>query len=180
MQDPLTAEEHNNLGVAYEKEGKYELALREYKMALDRDNTLIVPLVNIGNVYFKQGKYSDAEAYYLKAIKKDEDNIEAANNLASLYIELGKNYKEGLNYLTRAITSLEEAPAYAFDTLGVLYFRLGDNEKAKETLLKACSRAGDDKVLLQEIEAHLRELGVQDCPAEPVEEAGLLRLRIIG
>ncbi|HSE83812.1 MAG TPA: tetratricopeptide repeat protein, partial [Thermodesulfobacteriota bacterium] len=152
MQDPLTAEEHNNLGVAYEKEGKYELALREYKRALDKDSSLVVPLVNIGNVYLKQGNYSDAESYYLKAIKKDEKNIEAANNLASLYIELGENYEKGLIYLTRAVPSVEDAPAYALDTLGVLYLKLGDREKAREMLLRACRKAGDDKVLLQEIE----------------------------
>jgi len=32
-EDPLTAEEHNNLGVAYEKEEKYKLAVNEYKKA---------------------------------------------------------------------------------------------------------------------------------------------------
>jgi tetratricopeptide (TPR) repeat protein len=166
MQDPLTAEEHNNLGVAYEKEGKYELALREYKRALDKDSSLVVPLVNIGNVYLKQEDYSNAESYYLKAIKKDEKNIEAANNLVSLYIKLGKNYEKGLSYLTKAIPSVEDAPAYALDTLGVLYLNLGNREKAREILLKACRRAGDDKVLLQEIETHLRELGGHGCPVE--------------
>ena len=35
--DPLTAEEHNNLGVIYEREGKYDLAIREYKSAASAD-----------------------------------------------------------------------------------------------------------------------------------------------
>jgi tetratricopeptide (TPR) repeat protein len=163
MQDPLTAEEHNNLGVAYEKEGKYELALREYKRAIDKDSSLIVPLVNIGNVYFKLGKYEKAEKHYLKALKKDEKNIEAANNLASLYIALNKNYEKGLGHLTKAIASPEDTSAYALDTLGVLYLRLGDKARAKEMLMKACNKAGYDKTLLEEIEAHLRELGEGSC-----------------
>ncbi len=162
-QDPLTAEEHNNLGVAYEKEEKYELALREYKKALNKDSSLIIPLVNMGNVYFKQGKYEEAEKYYLKALKKDGKNIEAANNLASLYITLGRDYKKGLEYLNKATFSLENPPAYALDTLGVLYFKLGDKERAKEMLVKGCERVGDDKALLEEIEAHLKELGEQGC-----------------
>ncbi len=43
--DPLTAEEHNNLGVIYEREGKYDLAIREYKSAASADGDLVVPLV---------------------------------------------------------------------------------------------------------------------------------------
>ncbi len=172
--DPLTAEEHNNLGVAYEKGGKYELALREYKRALDMDDDLIVPLVNMGNVFSKQKEYEKAEKSYLKALKKDEKNIEAANNLASIYIELNKDYEKGLQYLTRAADSLDPIPAYALDTLGVLYMRLGEKSKAKEMLEKACLRA-DDKALLPEIETHLIELGEEGCTNKLNETNGSTR-----
>ena len=171
MHDPLTAEEHNNLGVAYEREGKYELALREYKKALDKDSDLVVPLVNMGNVYFKQGEYEKSEEYYLKALKKDEKSIEAANNLVSLYITLKKNYEKGLEYLTKAVPSLDSAPAYALDTMGVLYLRLGNRSKAKETLIMACEKARDDKALLGEIEVHLGELGEQDCANRDIKRS---------
>ena len=167
--DPLTAEEHNNLGVAYEKKGKYELALREYKKALDMDDELMVPLVNMGNVFSKQKEYEKAKESYLKALKRDEKNIEAANNLASLYIELAGDYEKGLQYLTRATYSLDPIPAYALDTLGVLYLRLGEKSKAKEMLEKACLGA-DDEALLQEIETHLVELGAEGCMNKPHEE----------
>ncbi len=159
MKDPLTAEEHNNLGVLYEREGKYELAIREYKRALSADGKLVTPLVNIGNVYTKQDNYKEAEKYYKKALEKDEKNLEAANNLASLYLETGGNYREGLSYLLAAAESQHPIPAYALDTLGVLYLRTGDGDKAKEFLYEACKNASEDTGLKDEINSHLAELG---------------------
>lgn len=160
MDDPLTAEEHNNLGVIYEREGKYDLALKEYKLALSADGELVTPLVNIGNVYMKQGNYKEAEKYYKKALKKDKHNLGAANNLASLYIETGENYSEGLNYLlTAAAESQNPVPAYALDTLGVLYMRTGDRDKARKYLFDACKNAAGDEGLNKEINANLAELG---------------------
>ncbi|MEW6144775.1 MAG: tetratricopeptide repeat protein [Thermodesulfobacteriota bacterium] len=158
-EDPLTAEEHNNLGVIYEREGKYDLAVREYKRAASADRELVVPLVNLGNVYQKKGETEEAEKYYKKALKKDRRNIEAANNLASLYIETGENYEEGLEVLLAATETKNPVPAYALDTLGVLYFKTGNVEKAKEYLIEACAKASGDEKLKSEINTHLAEMG---------------------
>jgi tetratricopeptide (TPR) repeat protein len=166
MKDPLTAEEHNDLGVAYENEGKYELAIREYKMALNKNHELIVPLVNIGNVFLKQENYSEAEKYYQRALKMNPYNLEAANNLASLYLIVGKEYQTALMNLTSAVAFNDGFPAYAMDTMGVLYYRLGNVEKAIFFLTKACENAKDDNELVQEIDNHLKDLGEIGCKKE--------------
>jgi len=159
MKDPLTAEEHNNLGVIYEREGKNDLALREYKRAVSLDGSLVTPLVNIGNVYRKEKEYEDAEKYYRKALAKDKYNLEAANNLASMYLETGENYEEGISYLLTASEPLDPVPAYALDTLGMLYLRSGDEEKAEIFLLRACETASANEELQNEIRSHISELG---------------------
>lgn len=160
MKDPLTAQEHNNLGVIYEREGKLDLAIREYKSAIRGDGSLVTPFVNLGNVYFKQGEYTKAEKYYKKALEKDEANIEAANNLASLYIETGSNYKAGLDHMLLATKELDTIPPYALDTIGVLYLRLKDRKNAETFLIRACKNVGDNQALVEEIRAHLWELGI--------------------
>ena len=156
--DPLTAEEHNNLGVIYEREGKYDLAIREYKKASSADRNLVVPNVNLGNVYQKKGDTEESEKYYKKALRKDGHNIEAANNLASLYIETSGDYGEALDILLEATREQNPIPVYALDTLGVLYFKTGNIEKAKASLLEACKSASGNEQLVKEIDSHLAEL----------------------
>jgi tetratricopeptide (TPR) repeat protein len=81
LHDPLTPEEHVNLGVSYEKRGESDAALTEYKKAAKE-----LPIANlyVGNVYFAQKKFIEATKSYKKAIAK-ADSPEARNNLAWLY-----------------------------------------------------------------------------------------------
>jgi len=160
MNDPLTAEEHNNLGVIYEREGKHELAIREYKKAISDDNSLITPYINLGNVYFKEGEFTEAEKSYKKALELDEASLEASNNLASLYIETGGQYKEGLDYMLEATSNLEIIPPYALDTIGVLYLKLGNKAEAEKFLIQACNNVANDQSLIEEIRADLWQLGI--------------------
>jgi tetratricopeptide (TPR) repeat protein len=80
--DPLSAQEHFQLGMAYEQDAEYELALREYKEASDE-----VPMAHLymGNVHFAQQEFDKAERQYRKAIKALPENPRPYNNLAWLY-----------------------------------------------------------------------------------------------
>ena len=162
-EDPLTAEEHNNLGVAYEKEEKYKLAIKEYKLASKKDEELVIPLINIGNVYYKQGKFNKAEKYYRKALDKDDKNVLAANNLGNVYLETGKDYDKGIEILIDTLPPVEVAPAFAIDTLAMLYAESGSKEKAVELLLIACTRIEGDEEIKSEINNHLKVLGAKPC-----------------
>ncbi len=159
MEDPLSAEEHNNLGVIYERDGKYELALREYSRSIENDPSLVTPLVNTANVYYRLGEYTNAEKYYKKALSIDKKNLEAANNLASLNIETGEGYEEALVYMLKATEGTETIPPYALDTMGVLYIRTGDIEEGRELLLKACMSEDIQETTLTQVKEHLTEIG---------------------
>jgi tetratricopeptide (TPR) repeat protein len=81
LRDPLTPEEHINLGLSYEKNGEYAAALKEYEAASKK-----VPIAHlyVGNLYFQKGDIDDAEKAYKLAIRKTDDP-RAYNNLSWLY-----------------------------------------------------------------------------------------------
>src|SRR5574340_621044 len=115
LEDPLTPEEHLNLGVAYEKRGEFEAALKEYEVASRR---LPMAFVYMGNVYFTEGKPAKAEANYNLAMEKDPLNADAYNNLTWLYYTEGKNLDEAQSLVQRAL-ELNPAKADIYkDTLG--------------------------------------------------------------
>ncbi|OPY75490.1 MAG: Tetratricopeptide repeat protein [Syntrophorhabdus sp. PtaU1.Bin050] len=87
LHDPLTPEEHINLGVSYEQNGEYDAALKEYGAASKR---LPMAYLYMGNIHFLQGNTGKAERFYKRAIQKTGD-AKAYNNLAWLYYTTDKN-----------------------------------------------------------------------------------------
>jgi tetratricopeptide (TPR) repeat protein len=100
LEDPLTPEEHINLGVAYEKKGEFDNALKEYKEASKK---LPVAYLYIGNVYFQKNDLDEAESAYKRALKKDPENADAHNNLAWLYYTKKENLDEAESLALKAI-----------------------------------------------------------------------------
>jgi tetratricopeptide (TPR) repeat protein len=82
LRDPLTPEEHLNLGVTYEQQGDFDNAIKEYHRAAKN-----LPRANLylGNVHFQKKEWKEAENFYRKAIEAEPDNADARNNLAWLY-----------------------------------------------------------------------------------------------
>ena len=114
LDDPLTPEEHINLGVIYERDGKYDEAIKEYRKASEE---LPVAYFYIGNAYFHKGDFERSEEFYKKAIRKDPANTDAMNNLAWLYYRWGRNLDKAALLVKRAIEIRpDKADIYA-DTL---------------------------------------------------------------
>jgi tetratricopeptide (TPR) repeat protein len=114
LRDPLTAEEHLNLGVAYEKKGEFAGAIREYNLALKK-----IPLANLylGNVYFQKGDLGLAETHYRRAIREEPGHADAYNNLAWLYYTKKENLGEAEELARKALELNPEKQAVYGDTL---------------------------------------------------------------
>jgi tetratricopeptide (TPR) repeat protein len=100
LDDPLSPEEHINLGVVYEKKGEIDNALKEYKLASKK---LPLAYLYMWNIYFQKNDFDEAESAYRKAIKKDSQNADAHNNLAWLYYMKKENLGEAESLALKAI-----------------------------------------------------------------------------
>ena len=100
LEDPLTPEEHINLGVAYEKKGETGNAIEEYKKA---SKNIPAAFVYLGNAYMQKGDLEEAERYYRKAIKKQPDLSDAYNNLAWLYYTKKEKLREAESLVLKAL-----------------------------------------------------------------------------
>ncbi|MBW2625398.1 MAG: tetratricopeptide repeat protein [Deltaproteobacteria bacterium] len=100
LDDPLTPEEHLNLGVAYERKGELDSAIKEYELAAKK---LSIAYLYLGNAYFQKEILSEAEKYYRLAIENEILNADAHNNLAWLYYVKNENLDEAESLVLKAI-----------------------------------------------------------------------------
>ncbi len=94
LHDPLTASEHNDLGVAYESSGQRELAAKEYRKALTHDSHQARARVNLGNIEAANGRWGRAEKGYRRALRDSSTDADAMNNLAVALLRQGRRLDE--------------------------------------------------------------------------------------
>ena len=132
LDDPLSPEEHVTLGVAYEKKGEIDNALKEYKLASKK---LPLAYLYIGNICFQKNEFDEAEFAYKKAIKNAPNNSDACNNLAWLYCTKKENLDEAERLVLKAMKLNPSKENIYRDTL----------EKVRELKNAAeCRRQGDE------------------------------------
>lgn len=118
--NPSKAENLNNIGVLYVKQGNYEEALKYLNESLNmnkqffpsnRNYSKIGKVIDyIGSAYYYQGKYEEALNYYDQSleIKKrlypfyHSSIADTIGNIGSVYVKQG-NYEEALKYYNQSL-----------------------------------------------------------------------------
>ena len=158
LHDPLSAEEHNDLGVTYEQKGEMDAAIREYNAALRKRRDFPTAQVNLGNAYFRKQDFGRAEKLYSGVLQADSANTDAGNNLAMLYLETGKHLDRALRLAERCVRLASQNARY-HDTLGLVFAKLNLPEKARDSFQRALALIPpDDSDLRREVESHLRSV----------------------
>jgi len=76
---------YNRIGIAYQQQGMFSLAKRNYERAAKSDRTNASAVNNVGTVHYQNKKFKQAIQTYKKAIAIDP-------NLAAVYSNLGYAY----------------------------------------------------------------------------------------
>lgn len=126
---PQSYRPHNEIGIIYLRQKKYDEAISEFKRATELNPAFDQAYDNLGVVYDMRGDFENAIATHKKAIQLNPNNIKAYNNLGNAY--------NNANLLTEAIDAysrvLKLNPAYqaAYNNLGVAYYKKGMLEEAR-------------------------------------------------
>lgn len=110
---------HNNLGITYDKLGRYEEAIAELNEALRLNPGYIEVHNNLAVTYDRIGKRDEAVRELREALKLNPGYTEAHNNLGNIYAGSGR-YEEAIIELGEAIR-LNPGYAVARNNLGNIY-----------------------------------------------------------
>ena len=142
--DPLTPAEHLALGVSYESKGKANLAIAEYKKAVESDDHdhSVTARVFLGNVYAGLEQYQTAEKYYREALSLDPHRGQAFNNLASIFVKQGIKLGEAEVLARTAVAEAERGNSAGqkgvyLETLGEVLLRQGRYSEALDNFQDA-------------------------------------------
>lgn len=141
LPNTLKATLYYNIGLLYLRNGVGQEAIEALKKAYSLNKTDSMPLKRIAQYYASNNRpeyLSMAIATYHEIERNFPNDNEALFNLGSLYYKAGKldKAKRYFDYLSRSALS-KDRQAEAFANLGLIYSEMNEEEKARESFLKA-------------------------------------------
>jgi len=125
-----------NAGDMYSKIGSYDKAFEFYEKGVRLKPDNFEANVQLANAYFDNRQFENAEKYYKKALEINPKDVNARTDLGTSFVErqnpdYGRAVKEF--QIALELNPKHEPTLY---NLAVAYHRMGDAEKAQNTLSK--------------------------------------------
>ncbi len=113
-----------------------EKAAKAYEKSLEVQPNNIPSLTGIASVYDLQKEYTKSDSAYAILLKMTPENALILNNYSYSLSVRGEKLKEALQMSKKAV-SKEPANSSYLDTIGWIYFKMGELEKALEYVQQA-------------------------------------------
>jgi len=128
IEEPVTAEDYTDRGLAYYDMGDYDRAIADFTEAIALDPDYARAYHLRGFAYFDQEKYDQAIADYTQVLVLQPDYAQAYYERALNYYTMG-NYEQAIDGYTEAI-DINPDYALAYNNRGLTYYDMGDYEQA--------------------------------------------------
>jgi tetratricopeptide (TPR) repeat protein len=132
---PRNARGHLQLGLAWERQGRFDEAESHYRRARELASWLPHPSNNLGLIRLREGRYDAARAFLREAVRRDPTFVDAYANMGFLYARQGR-WGEAVPWYER-VTRLSPDSPRAHRTLAEALKMAGRYEEARSHLQTA-------------------------------------------
>lgn len=139
------------LGYIYTILEDYEAALPLFKDIVKSGIESASAYAAIGYILDRLGKFKEAVLNLYRAIEIDPSNANAHNSLGYIFAESNLNLDEALKECKKAVSLDRQNPAY-LDSLGWVYYKMGEISQARSYLKKALKYAPDNPEIRHHLE----------------------------
>ncbi len=136
------------LGIAYYSTEKFVEAESYYAKSLKIDKESIPAMHGLAMAYDKNKKWEKSDQLYIDLIARNTKDAQAYNNYAYSLVERNEEIDYALTLAEKAIQLSPKTSAY-LDTVGWIYFKLGNFDKAKEFIAQSIVYDDSSAVVLE-------------------------------
>jgi tetratricopeptide (TPR) repeat protein len=134
----------------FEKENQLPKALAVLQKGLDQNRDSVDLLFQLGTLHDKMGEFEKMVTQMKEVLRLEPDHADALNYLGYSYVDRGIRLEEALQLIQKAM-SLKPNMGYITDSLGWVYFKLGQYDKAAVELEKANQLTPDDPIITEHL-----------------------------
>jgi len=138
------------LGVAYNRLGQNEQAVRVLERARQLNGKDVDAISQLAIVYEALKRYDETDSLYEEALRLDPSNHLVLNNYAYSLAERNTSLERARDMALKAVASKPDNSSY-LDTMGWIYFRLGDYKEAAEYVRKAIEKGEVSSVVYEHL-----------------------------
>lgn len=145
-------------------------AIKYMNRALDIDPDNVNLLGTLGLIYDSREDWERCDSVYERALELDSMSALINNNYAYSLSERDEQLERALEMVKISIEAEPDNSSY-LDTIGWVYYKLGDYEKAKEYLEKAIEVGGESAVMFEHLGDVIFKMGNTDVAMDYWQKA---------